>query len=219
MTVWVGGIPLKVKGEQTLVEFVSTVPGLDTFNPEKASVQQSFRSGGRHKKLLVLSPVSLVLAKLHALRAFEQAGRQDELHLKTSLVTANSFIIQLLREAEIRQVLWNVERVIAASQIKPYQRLEEKHGFKILSAVPIQQIRESATGGVLPEEERNRLQKFETSGGHRLEDAPFQANWGYQLNHKFRARCHGARRRHSTFGVKRTKGSPNYHTQGLDAQA
>ena len=161
MTIWVGGIPLNLKGEKTLVEFVNTVPGLDAFNPEKVSVRQWFSTGAQPKKLLVLSPVSLVLAKLYALRAFDQTDRQDEMHLKVSLVTANRFIDQLLREAKIKQVLWNVERLIAGSQNKPYQRLEARHGFKILSAIPIQQIREAAGGDNLPEEDRNRLRNFQ----------------------------------------------------------
>jgi hypothetical protein len=126
MTAWVGGIPLELKGEATIVEFINTVPGLDVINPEKASVGQVFSTGTAPKKLLVLSPVSLVLAKLHALRAYDQTERQDELHLKVSLVTSRSFISQLLKEEKTRQVLWNVERLIAASQTKPYQRLELK---------------------------------------------------------------------------------------------
>jgi hypothetical protein len=161
MTAWVGGIPMILKGEKTLVEFINTVPGLDVFNPEKASVRQLFSTGKQQKKLLVLSPVSLVLAKLHALRAFDQTERQDEQHLRVSLATANHFISQLLREAKIKQVLWNIERLIAASQNKPYQRLEAQHGFKVLSAIPIQQIREAASGDSLPEEDRNRLRNFQ----------------------------------------------------------
>lgn len=161
MTIWVGGIPLNLKGEKTLVEFIHTVPGIDVISSEKASVLQTFSSGAAQKKLLVLSPVSLVLAKLHALRAFNQEGRQDELHLKTSLVTANGFITQLLRDTQIKQVLWNIERLIAASQNKPYQRLEEQHGFKILSAVPVRQIQEAVRNDSLPPEHRNRLHNFQ----------------------------------------------------------
>ncbi len=161
MTVWVGGIWLEVNGEKTLVEFVSSVPGIDTVSEEKASVFQLFSTGETQKKLLVLSPVSLVLAKLHGLRAFDQDGRQDELHLKTSLVTANHFITQLLEETKIKQVLWNVERLIGASQNKPYRRLEQKHGFEILSAIPIEQIQRAAANNLLPEEDRKRLQNFQ----------------------------------------------------------
>jgi hypothetical protein len=161
MTAWVGAIPMILKGERTLVEFINTVPGLDVFNPEKASVRQLFSSGIRNKQMLVLSPVSLVLAKLHALRAYDQSDRQDELHLRLSLTTANGFIDQLLREAKIKQVLWNVERLIAASQNHPYQRLEARHQFRILSAIPIERIQETAGDKHLPEEDRQRLWNFQ----------------------------------------------------------
>ncbi len=163
MTVWVGGITLNINGEKTLVEFINTVPGLDSIVEEKASIPQLFSTGDTQKSLLVLSPVSLVLAKLYALRAFDQDGRQDELHLKTSLVTANHFIKQLLHETKIKQVLWNVERLIAVSQYNPYRRLQEKHGFEILTAVPVRQIQEAAESNTLPEEDRNRLQNFQST--------------------------------------------------------
>lgn len=160
MTAWVGGIPLSLKGEKTLVEFIHTVPGIDTVNPEKACVLQTFSTGATEKKVLVLSPVSLILAKLHGLRAFNQEGRQDELHLRTCLVTANHFLIQLIRENQIKQVLWNIERLIAASQNKPYRRLEEEHGFKILSSVPVEEIQKAGRKKSLSESDRKRLQNF-----------------------------------------------------------
>jgi hypothetical protein len=177
MTVWVGGIPMTIKGERTLVEFINAVPGLDTFDPEKASVRQRFSTGKHAKWLQVLSPVSLVLAKLYALRAFDQTDRQDKLHLKVSLVTANRFLIQLLQEGKTKQVLWNVERLIAAGQNKPYRRLEARHGFKILSAIPAPQIRSASTGD-LPEEDRRRLQNFLERRWPQIEDQSFPGNPG-----------------------------------------
>jgi hypothetical protein len=163
MTVWVGGIALNINGENTLVEFINSVPGLDIVAEEKASIPQLFSTGDTEKKLLVLSPVSLALSKLHALRAFDQDDRQDELHLKTSLATADRFIEQLLQESQIKQALWNVERLIAASQYKPYRRLQQKHGFEILSAVPVKRIQEAAECETLPEADLNRLRNFQTS--------------------------------------------------------
>lgn len=162
MTVWVGGIPLLLKGEKTLVEFIHTVPGIDVITPEKASVLQTFSMDETRKPLLVLSPVSLVLAKLHALRAFVQEQRQDLLHLQTSLLTAHHFIVQLLRDTQIKQVLWNIERLVTVSQIKPYRRLEKEHGFKILSAVPLREIGEVVRNEFLPGDDLNRLHKFLT---------------------------------------------------------
>jgi hypothetical protein len=82
--------------------------------------------------------------------------------LKVSLLTSRSFISQLLQEAKIRDLLWNVERLIGASQIKPYRRLEVTHGFRVLSAVRIQEMETAATSASLPEEDRNRLVQFLT---------------------------------------------------------
>src|SRR6266704_2226107 len=61
MTVWVGAIPLKVDGRETLVEFLHTVPGLDTNDPVKASVDQQYEAKSVKKIIPVLSPVSLVI--------------------------------------------------------------------------------------------------------------------------------------------------------------
>jgi hypothetical protein len=172
MTAWVGGIPLQIKGEETIVEFINTVPGLDVINATKASVGQVFSSGMIPKNLLVLSPVSLVLAKLHALRAYDQSGRQDEMHLKVSLLASHAFIAELAKNSEIRQVLWNVERLIAASQNKPYQRLEAQHGFKILSAVPTKEIAQVAASTEISNTDGERLHRFLNQRWPRVQGAP-----------------------------------------------
>jgi hypothetical protein len=160
MTAWVGAIPLQIHGEETVVEFINTVPGLDVINPERACAGQVFGDEEKGKKLLVLSPVSLVLAKLHALRAYDQKARQDELHLKISLLNCNRFILELLKEGKARLVLWNIERLIAASQTKAYRRLEREHNFRLLSAVPLAEIQRASASGAMPEEDRNRLRQF-----------------------------------------------------------
>lgn len=160
MTVWVGGIPLKVNGELTVVDFINTVPGLDVIYPERASVNQSYTAGSVTRNVLVLSPVSLVLAKLHALKAFDQANRQDEWHLRLSLATAARFVEDLLRQKEIKLALWNVERIIAASQHIRNRKLEQKFQFDLKSAVPIAAIERTATDPELLAEDRERLNRF-----------------------------------------------------------
>ena len=69
MTVWVGAIELQIQGEKTLAEFLHTIPGLDTNDPDKASVEQEYQAHSVRKIIQVLTPVSLVLVKLHAVRA------------------------------------------------------------------------------------------------------------------------------------------------------
>ena len=44
MTVWTGAIPLEIDGKKTLAEFLHTIPGLDTNDPDVASVEQEYAS-------------------------------------------------------------------------------------------------------------------------------------------------------------------------------
>jgi hypothetical protein len=160
MTVWVGAIPLSIKGEKTLVEFLHTVPGLDTNDPDRASVEQDYAVPSGRRILQFLSPVSLVLVKLHALRHFDQNDRQDELHLRVSLETSKAFIEQLLRQQAIRELLWNCERLIQAHHLKPYLKLAAQHGFNILGAVPIESIKAASLDSSLDQALRERLANF-----------------------------------------------------------
>jgi hypothetical protein len=160
MTVWVGAIPLTIHGKKTLVEFLHTVPGLDTNDPVKAAVKQQYRAKSLKRTIPVLSPVSLVMAKLHALRHFKQDAREDEFHLKISLQSSRGFLMELLEQREIRHLLWNCERLIAASQMKPYRGLEKHYHFEIKSAIPIKEIRSEAHGSRHRNEDRKRLENF-----------------------------------------------------------
>ncbi len=160
MTVWVGGIPLLIKQERTIVDFLSSVPGLDVIYPEKASVGQLYASGAVKKRFLVLSPVSLVMAKLHALTAFDQKDRQDRLHLEVSLTASRGFLRQLLEQGEIRMALWNIERLLGAGQYPRNRKLEITLSLTIDSAVPIQEIEQALAAGNLPKEDRRRLDDF-----------------------------------------------------------
>jgi hypothetical protein len=161
MTVWVGAIQISVKGERTLAEFVHVIPGLDIPYPEKASVEQEFREQSVHKVIQVLTPVSLVLAKLHALWRFDQKQRNDELHLKVSLKSSHAFISELLAQEEVRLVLRDCERLITARESsKPFRRLEKQHRFSILEAIPIEKIKQAAIDRNQSADNRKRLANF-----------------------------------------------------------
>jgi hypothetical protein len=160
MTVWVGAIQLNIHGWNTVAEFLHTVPGLDTNDPAKASVEQQYASGSVRKTIPILSPISSVIAKLHCLRHFKQDQREDELHLRISLAASHRFLAELLRQLEIRQVLWNAERLIAASGLKPYRRIETKYDIDILGAIPIREIRLEAENQSQSEADRKRLANF-----------------------------------------------------------
>jgi hypothetical protein len=160
MTVWVGAIPLNIGGQKSLADFLHTVPGLDIIDPERASVREKLHWEAEAAPVAVLSPVSLVMTKLHALRHFDQKDRQDEKHLQVSLRASTAFLSELLQLGEVRHLLWNIERLIAASSLKAYKHLEEKHHFHLLSAVPIDRIREVAYASEPPLEDRPKLVSF-----------------------------------------------------------
>jgi hypothetical protein len=108
-----------------------------------------------------MSPVSLVLAKLHALRHFSQSDRQDFVHLLVSLQAANEFIKDTLKQSP-HLALWNCNRLIDAYRQKPNRKIEQAHGFQILSAVPIDSIQREAQHANLSRKDRRRLQNFLT---------------------------------------------------------
>ena len=160
MTVWAGAIQLRINGEETLAEFLHSIPGLDTPYPEKASVEQTYREPSVEKVIRVLTPVSLVLTKLHALRRFDQKERNDALHLKVSLNASRKFIAELLGEQEARLALRECERLIAAHQSKPYRKLEKQGQFNLLDSIPIAEIKQAADSRVQSPDNRKRLRNF-----------------------------------------------------------
>jgi hypothetical protein len=99
----------------------------------------------------------LVLTKLHALRHFKQDDRQDLVHLEVSLLSSKAFIAELVN-CNTRLALWNCNRLIDAQRQKPNQKMEQRYGFQILSAVPIDDFRTAGRG--LKAIDRQRLEKF-----------------------------------------------------------
>jgi len=160
MSVWAGAVPLYIKEKESLAEFLHTIPGLDTHDPERASFGQNYASGAVVKTIQVLTPVSLIYAKLHCLRNFDQDGRDDEMHLRVCLAASRCFLNQIVSEAKIRMALWNIERLIAAHQFKPYKRLETQFRFNVLDGIPHDDILNHSTNPALDEADRNRLSQF-----------------------------------------------------------
>jgi hypothetical protein len=116
------------------------VPGLDSIDPHKVAVAERVKAQTGEGKLLVLSPVSLVLTKLHALRALDQNNRHDLLHLLVCLKAARLFIEETSKQ-DARCAMWNCQRLIDAQWQKPNRTLEREYGFRILESVPITRVR------------------------------------------------------------------------------
>jgi len=168
MTVWSGAIPIVIKDQESLAEFLHTIPGLDTADPESASVPQTYDANGVRKTILVLTPISMVLAKVHCLRHFNQEHRNDEQHLRVCITTSQYFIRQLLRQGAVRHVLWNCERLILLHQLKPIAKFEAKHGFNLLDAIPIADFEAWTLDPAIDENERAKISNFVSKRWSRL---------------------------------------------------
>ena len=167
LTAMVGAIGLSVAGKRTALEMVHAVPGIDSNDPFAVAMEESLDD----RKLLVMSPVSLVLAKLHALRHFNQTDRRDLFHLQVSLRTSELFIAESLAK-DLRFALWNCNRLINAHRQKPNQRLEQEHAFQILSAIPINSVQTAARDTTGPAEARRKLENFLTIQWPRVKRGP-----------------------------------------------
>jgi len=156
MTVWAGAVEILVAGKTTLVEMLHTVPGLDTNEPKQAAVKEHIEGAA----LYILSPVSLVLAKLHALRNFDQQQRKDKLHLLASIECAAHFISELLARKHVRLALQECERIIRSRSAKAIQRLQQEQGFDLLSAIPVAAMEAETENPAQETANRERLRNF-----------------------------------------------------------
>lgn len=160
MTVWAGAVPIRINEQDSLAEFLHTIPGMDTADPETASVPQTYEANGVRKSILVLTPVSLVLAKVHAVRHFDQEHRNDEQHLRVCITASQHFIRQLLEQDAVRHILWNCERLISIHKLKPIAKLQQKHRFNLLDAIPIQDLKTWAADSRRSEGDRRKISNF-----------------------------------------------------------
>jgi hypothetical protein len=156
MTVWAGAIEISIKGRTTLVEMLHTVPGLDANQPEQAALTREIQG----TELYILSPVSLVLAKLHALRHFDQEQREDKRHLLISIVCSAHYISELLSGKHIRLALQECERVIRVHLLKSTRRLQSEHGFNLLDAIPVAAMKAEMDHSQQNTNDHRRLRNF-----------------------------------------------------------
>ncbi|MGB0583164.1 MAG: hypothetical protein ACPGVU_26060, partial [Limisphaerales bacterium] len=133
MTVLVGALAIKIGDTKSSIEVLHTVPGLDHADPD--TVATSAQIEKTENKFQVLTPVSLLLVKLHALRHFDQEDRNDLPHLQMCIQTSARFIAEILTDTKV--ALWNCNRILHASKLKPYVKLSQEHGFNLLNAIPM----------------------------------------------------------------------------------
>lgn len=172
MTVWVGAIDLSIGGKQTLVEFLHTVPGLDQANSERVSIDRDLDLKGTKKTVRVFTPVSMAICKLHNLRHFDQTHRNDEMHLHVCLQASARYIAELIERLEVREALWNCERLISTHELKATAKVEKNFHFTLLTGIPISDIRTASTDARQSSENRARLENFLTKRWNELPTRP-----------------------------------------------
>jgi hypothetical protein len=155
MTVLAGVIPVEIAGQRTSIEFLHTVPGLDVNDPDAATVLQEM-DGIRFR---VLDPVSLTCTKLHALRNFEQAHRQDLYHLRVCLSVCRPFIDEALRRS-VQTGLWYCERLIRNSLRQNNQKVMTRHQLEWKLSIPLSTVELLLASEAMPSRERERLRNF-----------------------------------------------------------
>jgi len=156
MTVWSGAVEVSIAGQTTLVEMLHTVPGLDTNEPEQAAVKEQIEDTA----VYILSPVSLVLSKLHALRNFDQQQREDKPHLLISIQASGHYISELLSRKHIRLALQECERLIRTHFLKSTQRLAQEHRFDLLKAIPVSGMEHESHNPAQDLKDQERLRNF-----------------------------------------------------------
>jgi hypothetical protein len=153
---------LSSKGVTLIIEFLHTVPGLDIPDPANASIQQA----NRQTKIRVLDPISLLHAKLHALRNFNQEERQDALHLKICHAAIPIFIEEVLAR-DTSKALFYIERVLKAATRSFNIKVSEGLGLDLLKAIPISAIQNAANNATSPTD-KEKLNNFLSARWKRL---------------------------------------------------
>ncbi len=140
LTVLMGVADIRIEDRPSQIEFLHTVPGLDTTSRNACSVRQTLNDAA----IQILDPISLALTKLHALRNFDQTDRLDALHLKVGIAAAREFLKECLA-ADPDLVLWHVERLAKAALQKRNQRVAKENNLDFLDGIPLEDIQAIAT--------------------------------------------------------------------------
>lgn len=126
------------RGRPLTIEWLSSVPGIET-DPESISERMDLGRG----RLRVLHPVALAMAKLHALRFFDQQGRNDALHLQVALSAARQWL-----EAEVAVNAPRVLRLIhqwhRAARVAGNRRELVERSLDWRSLVPLERLQQAA---------------------------------------------------------------------------
>ena len=149
MTWLSGAIRISVAGRKTSVELLHHVPGLDDENITRVAIPVNTHG----IQILILTPVSLLLTKLYAVRHFDQKDRDDLEHLKIAIAASKVFLAEVAPK-DVKYCLWNCNRLITAFKDKRHQKLEKQYQFQLLNAIPVETFRTLAQNQSLQDHQK-----------------------------------------------------------------
>jgi hypothetical protein len=146
-----GAVKITAAGQKTSIELLREVAGLDEKDVTQVAIEFPVDEHGT--KIPTLTPVSLVLTKLYALRHFNQTERNDLKHLEIAIKASREFLAEAAQN-NVKFCLWNCNRIITAYKVKQHQQMEKQHGFRLLKAVPVETIRQCSQNTKLPDHQK-----------------------------------------------------------------
>ena len=137
MTVLAAVIEGTWDGRSLLVEILHNVPGLETDASEISVELQPYED------LRILHPIALCIAKLHAVRHFDQTGRTDADHLRIALEASRHWLEELL-PVDSRPGLLHLNRWFRTLRADSNRKALARLGLSWRSPVPLSLLEATA---------------------------------------------------------------------------
>ena len=137
-----GVVLVERQGKNLRIDILASVFGLS--DAEIASTSQRFVGRGilSGLELNVLNPILCLEGKLQCLQGLSQLGRQDEKHVRLSILIVREFLREQLPALNTRTGLNLVERVARSSWSQAGLHAWYNHDIEVEKAIPIEIIRE-----------------------------------------------------------------------------
>ncbi|MBX3745791.1 MAG: hypothetical protein KF833_10835 [Verrucomicrobiae bacterium] len=140
MTVLAAVIRTTWRGRPLDIEWLHSVPGIEA-DPEAISVLADLGEG---HLLRVLHPVPLAAAKLHAIRFFDQRGRNDAAHLKVVVQVIGYRVTEEL-DLNPALALGFIHRWYRAARLHGNRRVLAELAIDWRHAVPVEELHRRAS--------------------------------------------------------------------------
>ena len=144
MTALAGAIPIRINQQETIIEVVRNVPGVDSNLINTLAVEMVWRD----TSVRVLDPISLLACKVELALTVPQQKRQDVVHVKILLRCVRGFLRELLMQVDQGNIpakgwLGAVNRLFKLAKSKHGQRSAKMFTFIWSEVLPLLEIKQS----------------------------------------------------------------------------